>query len=212
MTVELFRAIPESKLAESSEGYRRQSTLRIPSNVPYVVDNLWEWLRPDSMPSRRHAVYASGTPELALENASAPLANGDCYVACRVVVGANEIRVAQLQVSDARNHEDIRMISRWLSRHSREFTEISLAERQVLALLFSPGLRQKELEELRQQSQLIQNLCAHVQEHSTLWPTASTAPNATSGELFFELLGSALYRLAPLPAVSPQISTNPNMR
>lgn len=201
MTIELFRAIPESKLAESSEGYRRQSTLRIPSNVPYVVDNLWEWQRPDSMPSRRHAVYASGTPELALENASAPLANGDYYVACRVVVGADEIRVAQLQVSDARNHEDIQVISRWLSRHSREFTEISLAERQVLALLFSPGLRQKELEELRQQSQLIQKLCAHVQEHSTLWPTASAAPNATSGELFFELLGSAHYRLDPLPAV-----------
>lgn len=198
MAVELFRAIPESKLAESSEGYRRQTTLRIPSNVPYVLDNLWEWLRPDTMPSRRHAVYASGTPELAMENASAPLANGDCYVACRVVVGADEIRVAQLQVSDARNHEDIRMISRWLSRHSREFTEISLAERQGLALLFSPGLRQNELEELRQQSLLIQNLCAYVQEQSTLWPTASTAPNGAAGELFFELLGSALYRLEPL--------------
>jgi hypothetical protein len=212
MTVELFRAIPESKLAESSDGYRRQSTLRIPSNVPYVVDNLWEWLRPDSMPSRRHAVYASGTPELALENASAPLASGDCYVACRVVVGADEIRLAQLQVSDARNHEDIRMISRWLSRHSREFTEIPLAQRQGLALLFSPGLRKNELDELRQQSPLIQKLCAHVQERSTLWPTAFTAPNATSGELFFELLGSAFYRLDPLPAVSPRICTHPNVR
>lgn len=107
-----------------------------------IVD--WEWLRPDSMPSCRHSVYASGTPELALEQ---------------------------------------------------------LAERRILALLFSPGLRPKELEELRQQSQLIQKLCAHVQEHSTLWPTASVAPNATSGELFFELLGSALYRLDPLTAV-----------
>jgi hypothetical protein len=203
MTAELFRAIPQSKLAESSDGYRRQTTLRIPSNVPYVVDNLWEWLRPDSMPSRRHAVYASGSPELALENASAPLADGDCYVACRVVVGADEIRVAQLQISDARNHEDIRMISRWLSRHSRDFTEISLAQRQVLALLFSPGLRQEELEDMRQQNPLIERLCVHVQEHSTLWSTATTAPNATAGELFFELLGSALYRLSPLPTVSP---------
>jgi len=212
MVVELFRAIPESKLAESSAEYRRQSTLRIPSNVPYIVDNLWEWLRPDTMPSRRHAVYASGTPELALEHASAPLAKGDCYVACRVVVGADEIRVAQLQVSDARNHEDIRMISRWLSRHSREFTEISLAERQGLALLFSPGLRQNELEDLRQQSLLIQKLCAHVQEQSTLWSTALSVPNATSGELFFELLDSAFYRLDPLPAVSLRICTHPNGR
>lgn len=195
---ELFRAVPESRLAEANDGYQRQSTLRIPSNVPYVVDNIWEWLRPASMPSRRHAVYASPTPELALENASAPLADGDRYVACRVIVGADEIRVAQLEVSDARNHTDIRMITRWLSLHSREFTEKPLADRQRLALLFSPGLRQDELEALRQQNPLIEQLCTHVQQHSTLWRTASSVPGATTGELFFELLGSARYRLEPL--------------
>ncbi|THG72201.1 hypothetical protein E5198_17235 [Pseudomonas sp. A-1] len=195
---ELFRAVPESRLAEANDGYQRQSTLRIPSNVPYVVDNIWEWLRPASMPSRRHAVYASPTPELALENASAPLADGDRYVACRVIVGADEIRVAQLEVSDARNHTDIRMITRWLSLHSRELTEKPLADRQRLALLFSPGLRQDELETLRQQSPLIEQLCTHVQQHSTLWRTAYSVPNATTGELFFELLGSASYRLEPI--------------
>jgi hypothetical protein len=200
MTIELFRAVPKSKLAKSAEGYRRQSTLRIPSNVPFVVDNLWEWLRPDSMPSRRHAIYASATPELALENASATLADGDYYVACRVIVDPNEIRVAQLHMSDARHHEDVRMISRWISSHSQEFTEIQLAERQALALLFSPALRQHELEELRQQSPLIQQLCAYVQEQSTFWPTAFTEPNGTSGELFFELQGFAFYRLDPLPS------------
>lgn len=200
MTVELFRAVPKSKLAKSAEGYRRQSTLRIPSNVPFVVDNLWEWLRPDSMPSRRHAIYASATPELALENASAPLAEGDYYVACRVAVDAKEIRMAQLHMSDARHHEDIRVISRWLTSHSQAFTEVSLAERQDLALLFSPGLRRNELENLRQQCPLIQDLCAYVREQSTFWPTAFTQPNGTSGELFFELLGSAFYRLEPLPS------------
>ncbi|WP_274644423.1 hypothetical protein [Pseudomonas serbica] len=200
MTIELFRAVPKSKLAKSAEGYRRQSTLRIPSNVPFVVDNLWEWLRPDSMPSRRHAIYASATPELALENASAPLADGDYYVACRVIVDPNEIRVAQLHMSDARHHEDVRMISRWISSHSQEFTEIPLAERQALALLFSPALRQHELEELRQHCPLIQDLCTYVREQSTFWPTAFTEPNGTSGELFFELQGFAFYRLDPLPS------------
>lgn len=204
MTIELFRAIPKSKLAKSAESYRRQSTLRIPSNVPFVVDNLWEWLRPDSMPSRRHAIYASATPELALENASAPLVEGDYYVACRVVVDAKEIRMAQLHMSDARHHEDIRMISRWLSRHSQEFTEIPLAERQALALLFTPGLRRNELEDLRKQNPLIQDLCAYVREQSTFWPTAFTQPNGTSGELFFELIDFAFYRLEPLPAAPIQ--------
>lgn len=32
---------------------------RIPLNVPYLVDNIWEWLRPDNMPKRRRSVYAS---------------------------------------------------------------------------------------------------------------------------------------------------------
>lgn len=93
------------------------------------------------------------------------------------------------------------MISRWLSLHSREFTEKSLAERQSLALLFSPGLRQDELETLRQKSPLVEQLCTHAQEHSSFWRTASTVPQATTGELFFELLGSARYRLEPLQAV-----------
>ncbi len=96
MTIDLFRALPESRLAQTTDGYKRQTTLRIPSNFPYFVDNIWEWLRPAPMPSRRHAVYASPTPELALENASAPLAEGDRYVAYRVIVESHEIRVAQL--------------------------------------------------------------------------------------------------------------------
>jgi hypothetical protein len=108
--------------------------------------------------------------------------------------------MAQLHMSDARHHEDIRVISRWLTSHSQAFTEVSLAERQDLALLFSPGLRRNELENLRQQCPLIQDLCAYVREQSTFWPTAFTQPNGTSGELFFELLGSAFYRLEPLPS------------
>ena len=75
--MELFRAIPSSQLVAAEKGFRRQSTIRVPSNVPYVVDNLWESLRPKNMPSRRHAIYASPTPELALQNASAQLADGD---------------------------------------------------------------------------------------------------------------------------------------
>lgn len=110
--MELFRAIPSSQLAGVEKGLRRHATMRIPSNVPYVVDNLWESLRPKNMPSRRHAIYASPTPELALQNTSAPLADGDEYVACRVVVEPQKIRIAQLQVTDARYHSEIRLISK----------------------------------------------------------------------------------------------------
>ncbi len=44
--MQLFRAIPASRLADAAIGIGRQSTVRVHSNVPYVVDNLWESLRP----------------------------------------------------------------------------------------------------------------------------------------------------------------------
>lgn len=56
--MQLFRAIPASRLADAAIGIGRQSTVRVHSNVPYVVDNLWESLRPKKMPYRRHAIYA----------------------------------------------------------------------------------------------------------------------------------------------------------
>ncbi|RSH68272.1 hypothetical protein EGV02_07595, partial [Stutzerimonas stutzeri] len=47
--MELYRAIPASQVGRAEKDLRRHSTMRIPSNVPYVVDNLWESLRPKNM-------------------------------------------------------------------------------------------------------------------------------------------------------------------
>lgn len=136
--MQLFRAIPASRLAEAAIGIGRQSTVRVPSNVPYVVDNLWESLRPKHMPSRRHAIYASPTVELALRNASAALRQGDEYVACRVIVDPDHIRVAHLQVKDAREHSDIRLISQWVSKYGHALAELPMAAKHKLAPLFMP--------------------------------------------------------------------------
>jgi hypothetical protein len=38
---------------------------RPPVSVPNVVDNLWEWARPEGYPSRQFAIFASPTRELA---------------------------------------------------------------------------------------------------------------------------------------------------
>src|SRR5699024_1257198 len=42
-----------------------RTTSRPPGNVPYVVDNLWEWKRPARLPCRRQAVFASPSADLA---------------------------------------------------------------------------------------------------------------------------------------------------
>ncbi|RRW39978.1 hypothetical protein EGJ52_22945 [Pseudomonas luteola] len=188
----LFRAVPESRLGDANKQYYRYDTVRIPSNVPYVVDNLWEWLRPINMPSRRHAVYASPTPELALANASARLEEGDRYIACRVIIEPQAVKIAQLSVRDAREHKDIRTIMGWLGKHSTQVTEIPTTEKQRLSMLFMPGLHRDELEALRQEHPFVQQVCESAQELSIFWSSALREPQDSEGELFFELAGSQI--------------------
>lgn len=197
--MELFRAIPSGQVEKAGKGQRRHSTMRIPSNVPYVVDNLWEWLRPEDMPSRRHAIYASPTPELALANASAALAPGEIYVACRVIVAPAHIRVAQLAVRDAREHPDIRTVSRWVSSHGQSLIELGPINKQQVAPLFMPGLVREEVERLRHSDSLVDEVCFHLREASTFWRTATPPTASAEGELFFELIDSTVtYQLEPV--------------
>ncbi len=197
--MELYRAIPSSRLDVPSKGIARQSTIRVPSNVPYVVDNLWEWLRPEAMPSRRHAIYASPSAELALANASAPLADGDRYVACRVIVDPADIRIAQLLVRDAREHSDIRLISRWVGRHAQAIAQLELEKKQQLAPLFMPGLRADELEKLIFLDELVAEFCKYSSRCSTFWSEAASHSSSDEGELFFELISAeAFYYLEPM--------------
>mgnify|MGYP005753145337 CR=1 FL=1 len=196
--MDLYRAIPSSRLEAARKGLGRQSTIRIPSNVPYIVDNLWEWLRPEGRPSRRHAIYASPTAELALANANGPLSEGECYIACRVVVDTNQIQIAHLAVRDAREHSDIRLVGRWVSAHGEAFAGLGLAQKQQLALLFMPGLRREELETLHHSDSLVADLCEYVRQVSTFWPSAQAEIGDSEGELFFELQEHAAYYLDPL--------------
>ncbi len=197
--MELFRAIPSSQIEKARKGMSRHLTVRIPSNVPYIVDNLWEWLRPADMPSRRHAIYASPTAQLALANASAPLADDDHYVACRVVVAPQHIRIAQLTVRDAREHSDIKVVSRWVSGQGQAIVALGASQKQQLAQLFMPGLGRDELEGLRQADSLVVQVCDYISKASTFWGSAATPVASFEGELFFELADSSVtYRLEPV--------------
>ena len=63
----IYRSVrPKPGMTEKRQEYR--TTLRPPGNVPYVVDNLWEWKRPDNYPCRRIAVFANQQMELAKES------------------------------------------------------------------------------------------------------------------------------------------------
>lgn len=195
-TVELFRAVPRHRLPAALAWTGRQNGKRIPGNFPYVVDNVWEFLRPDTMPSRRHAIYASPTPELALENAIAD-DRQDGYVACHVRI-RGDYKIAQLQVNDARHHHDVKAITRLLQKHSSELTECSFESKQQIAPLFLPGITGVELQACLLQSPVLTRLFEQITSASVFWGSASNAIASYSGELFFELNEKAEYRLDPV--------------
>jgi hypothetical protein len=64
----IYRSV-EAKPDTTTKLRMPKTTMRPPGNVHYVVDNLWEWKRPENYPNRRHSVFASPTPELALKAA-----------------------------------------------------------------------------------------------------------------------------------------------
>ena len=97
----LYRALSSQRTSGEEKKHHRDDR-RTPQNVPYVVDNLWEWARPDGMPSRRGCAYASPTPELARENAG----NGPLDVFQLVDIAPDSILV-QIPPSDAKRHSDI---------------------------------------------------------------------------------------------------------
>jgi len=64
--IKLYRSVKSEKNNEK-RFVKYRETMRPPKNVPFVIDNLWEWLRPERFPCRRLSVYASPTPEIALQ-------------------------------------------------------------------------------------------------------------------------------------------------
>lgn len=106
--MKLFRAIPDTVLhADGDLVQETRLSRRIPRNVPYVVDNVWEYLRPKHSPSRRHAAYASPTPELARVNASSQW--GSNYRVWEIELEPEDVIVI-CSVDDARYHADIRRV------------------------------------------------------------------------------------------------------
>lgn len=195
----LYRAIQHSKIGNGIIELSTQSTIRVPKNVPYVVDNLWEWLRPVQMPSRRHAIYASPSPELALANASTHLDTGERHIVCLVAdLDLSKNRVAQISVSDARDHPDVKAVSNFLSEISSDITRTSLDEKSRFSAVFSPGLSACDLETLNKSNAIVNRICEFATSRLTLWGDASNHPIENNGEVYFELTDDSKCRLIPI--------------
>jgi hypothetical protein len=192
----LYRAVKTLPATGQGEIHRWRPTVRLPSNVPYLVDNLWEFLRPQDMPCRRHAVYASPSPELALECAAHPDQRA-AYTPYAVAIDG-VYKVAQLDVEDARYHSDIRAVQRLAQQHQASWAGLRWETRLRLAMLFAPGCAKADWEQAMREDDVVSGVVSELRKASTFWSTAHAPLASSRGELFFELQDGASYQLRPL--------------
>lgn len=193
MAITMFRAVRRDDFDRARVHVLRPGH-RLPGNVPYLIDNLWEYARPAARPSRRAAVYASPTPELALAGASASPDSANKYVVCQVKL-QGPARLFQLSVSDARYHRDLKQLQTLVHSELGQWGERGLDRKLALVALFLPGTGKLEMDEAAEGNP---DLCAIVEKAKaavTLW---TDAPSPSDGEIIFELEPHSTYMLDPI--------------
>jgi hypothetical protein len=180
----------DRKNAHTNNPYLPLGTMRKPSNVPFIVDNLWEWSRPKDMPSRRLSVYASPTPELARELGGA--ANGEIFT-----VHAECAKIVQIPYRDAKFCPEADSSSRlFLGRivanmFNQQWIDSPMHQKMPEALLWSPCLTQSEVEEIMGRSNHLVQRIDEIRNSIQFWKNAAVQnPNENwtfeDGEIFFE--------------------------
>lgn len=198
----IYRAEALTDSLKTGAAQEPRTTLRLPSNVPYVVDNLWEFLRPAHMPSRRYSIYASPTRALAQQNCSVRDKSKEFCVYRLVVEG--DALLAHLRIKDARDHADIKAVQRHLQSVAQQMADASADEKPSLSLLFLPGASRADWERARDASPLAAQLIDALTAASTFWSEASSTPDLScDGELFLQLLPGATYQAADLEPYHP---------
>ncbi|MDO9508890.1 MAG: hypothetical protein Q7I97_06040 [Thermovirgaceae bacterium] len=181
----------ENAGAEKKNPKQKYKTKRSPGNVPYVVDNLWEWKRPEGYPNRRHSVCASPSPELAKE--SAP----DKEQLFRVEPKGHVLLV-QIEVKDAKFHDDCKNLKKnLLELLGKGWVGKSIVEKNPIAALWAPCLSEKDVKELFSKEPLaaIRN---KIWNSITFWDNARVFNPGDpfpfeKGEIFFEADEWCLY-------------------
>jgi hypothetical protein len=194
----MYRAVGRDELGTKFEYL---PTRRVPGNVPYLVDNLWEWDRPKEFPSRRHAVFASPTPKIALAAVSTVVAERAKYVV-RMVTIPGRARIVQLREKDAKFHPDVRTLPKLvLSVLEDNWAQLPVTSRLDIAALFLPAATHEEIEEVLGRIPEGEALREKIAQTSTFWKGAKLlSPGADAlkyarGEIFFEALDG--YTLGP---------------
>jgi hypothetical protein len=176
----LYRGL--SKKDHSEETIFPLKTKRVPSNIPYLVDNIWEWLRPEDMPSRRFSTYAS--PQLSLANKYA----NDNSVVCTIEFCGKYKAVQLVGYEDAKLHSDIKYIQFEIFQALGQIWTDSNLEDKLKFGLFLPSLEKHEVESIFKEFKM-EDVKKQLIENCSFWKTAKhinkMTHELTDGEVFF---------------------------
>jgi len=178
-------------------------TMRQPINVPYIVDNLWEWQRPDGYPNRRFSIFASPTSDLAIASA------GEGKIPYRVEL-MGRFKLCQMKCSsafkdnnDSKYHPDCRKLrEKMLKKLDPTWLDVDLDQKTKIGRLWMPCLRKEEVAFLFESEDVLRKIRDEIADNITYWNDAILVKDADSlpdknGEVFFEPLDG--YWLRPLP-------------
>jgi len=208
--LKLYRSvIPKESGKQQFHEYR--PTMRPPGNVPYIVDNLWEWKRPEDFPCRRFCAYASPNPDLAMN--SGPR-RGQVFE----IEFMGEYKIAQLiGYPDSKYHpecggksgdrqkystlkkEMIRLLNKAADKW---WPDLDRKEKLQAGQLWIPCLRKEEVAHLFENVPVLELIRDEVASRIKYWndvvlldPGKNSLPDK-EGEIFFQAKGG--YYLKPI--------------
>jgi hypothetical protein len=194
---EIYRAIIPA-LAPYKPGQLQTTghSVRPPINVPNVVDNLWEWVRPIKFPNRRFSVFASPTRDLAVKQGPE---NGRIYR----LEFVGEYKMCQLKgYANSKKHPECISLPIFLyEKLGDEWINRSLAQKSEAGRLWLPCLSKVEVDSLFGKIAVLHRMRKELLNKIRYWNDVVSVDISNpsidhEGEIFFET--SEGYYLRPL--------------
>jgi hypothetical protein len=140
--LEIYRAVKINQESLDKPIYPRDS-MRAPGNVPYVVDNLWEWKRPEAFPNRRTSVFANPSRAIARKSGAA---SAEVYW----VEFKGQYNMAQLKgVEDSKYHPECDSLKKLvLDLAGKGWPDLPLEKKMTVGRLWLPCLTKQEMDGL----------------------------------------------------------------
>lgn len=184
LNFKMFRAV-NPKIEKTPELKKYRSTMRPPGNVPYIVDNLWEWKRPKNYPDRRRSVFASPTPELAMK----AVGGGTAYT----VKFNGKYKLCQVrEYWDSKKHPDCKKLRKLLFKFfGQDWIDGKLKDKEDFGKLWIPCLTKNEMNYLFGSNEKLREIRNEIYDAITYWNDVALIKNGSGlpdpkGELFFE--------------------------